>query len=119
MDDGLGLGPSLRPYCVLVSAVSRWSAAEPSLEVVRLAQLAPDISGRDFAGARSGVTFLYWRHLQPTRGRGSAKCREAGPDARVYSHIRLSSLPVCAAATCERNRASAAQVVHLLFYAGD
>ncbi len=32
----MGLGPTCRPYCVLAFRVSGWTAAEPSLEVVRL-----------------------------------------------------------------------------------
>src|SRR5215217_2918489 len=119
MEYVLGLGTSCRPYCILVSTVSRWSAAGSPLEVVLLAKLVPDISGNDFADARSRAGLLSWRHLQPTRSRGSAKCRGAGSDALVRSHIRLSSFPVCTAAACQRSRASAAEVVHLLFYASD
>jgi hypothetical protein len=50
MDLILGLGCSCRPYRVLRSAVPRWEAAERSVEMVRLAQLAPNISGNDLAG---------------------------------------------------------------------
>src|ERR687885_959206 len=119
MDVVLGLDPSYRSWCVPVSTVPRWSAAEPSLEVVRLAKLAPDISGNDFADVSSRVGFGYWRHLQPTRSRGVAKY--LGPDSEtlVCSHVHLSSFPVCATATYERSRAPAAQVVHLRCHAID
>src|SRR5918992_1011523 len=109
----LGLGPRCRLYGVLASSVSRWSAAEPSVEVVLLAQLAPDISGNDFAGVRCRRGSGYWRHLQPTRSRGSAKLRGATSDALVYSHAHLSSVPAYAIAPRRGSRASADQVVCL------
>src|SRR5215203_362160 len=121
MDLLFGLGSSSRAYRVLIASVSRWAAAGPPLEVVLLAQLAPDNSGSDLAGLRSraGFGFGGGRHLQPTRSRGAAKCLQANSDALVHSHFHLSSVPVCTAATCKGNRASAAEVVHLRFYASD
>src|SRR5215210_1199317 len=119
MDLLFDLGPNARPYCVLDAAVSGWSAAEPSLEVVGMAQRIPDSSGNNFAGVRSQVGFGYWRHLQSTRSRGPAKCLEADSDALIYSHVRLSSFPSCKVGACQRSRASAAEVVRLLYHARD
>src|SRR5215208_8420779 len=121
MDLLFGLGPSSRAYRVFGASVPRWAAAGPPLEVVLLAQLAPDNSGSDLAGLRSraGFGFGPWRHLQPTRSRGPAQCLQANSDALVNSHIHLSSFPICKAAACKWSRAPAAKVVHLLFYARD
>src|ERR687893_44132 len=113
MDRILGLGTSCRTYRVLGPAVPRWPAAKPSLAMVRLAQLDPDINGSNFRSVHSWVDSWSWTHQQPSRSRGLAKCLEAGSDVHAYSHIRFSSFPVYAAAPGERSRAPADQMVHL------
>src|SRR5215208_5072930 len=85
--------------------------------MVFLAEPAPDISGSYFADVHSRFSCEPWRHLQPTRARGSAESLETDSDALVCSPIGFSSFPVCKAVACQWSRASAAKVVHLRCYA--
>src|SRR5215217_5851341 len=117
MDLLLGLGASHWAWRVRAPSVSKRSVAEPSVEMVLMAQLAPYISRSDLADVRSRVGCKPWRHLQPTRARGSAECLETDSDALVCSPISFSSFPVCKAGACERNRAPADQVARLRYYA--
>ena len=94
MDYEFGLLTRYRLYGLRRSSVSRWSIAEPSLEVVRMAQFAPDISVNDFAGISSRVDLGFERHLQPTRSRGATESLEADPDDLFCSRFCFSSFSV-------------------------
>src|SRR5919112_5275152 len=113
MDIVLVLGSGRRPSSVPIAPVSGWAVAGPPLEVVLLAQLAPDICGSDLSGICIWNGSGHRSHLQPARDRGTAKRLQAGSGADIHSWAHLSSVSVLAAGARRWSRAPAVEVVRL------